>query len=62
MLPLIAPGVAGAVLIVTASVAGAELPHVLLAVTETVPPPEPAVVLIELVVEVPVQVTGSDQV
>ena len=62
VLPLIVPGVAGAVLIVTASVAADELPHVLLAVTETVPPLEPAVVLMLLVVEVPVQPPGSDHV
>ena len=42
--PVIAPGVAGAELNVTTSVAGLELPHVLLAVTETVPPLGPAVV------------------
>ena len=56
------PGVAGAVLTVTASVAGLEFPQVLLAVTETVPPLEPAVVLMLLVVEVPVQPPGSDHV
>ena len=60
VLPLIVPGVAGAELTVMASVAGAELPHVLLAVTDTVPPPEPAVALIEFVVDVPVHVAGSD--
>jgi len=61
-LPVIAPGVAGAVLIVTTSVAGLEFPQVLLAVTETVPPPEPGTVLIVLVVDVPVQPPGSDHV
>ena len=62
-LPLIAPGVAGAeVVTLTASVAGLELPQVLLAVTDTVPPPEPAVALIEFVVDVPVHVAGSDHV
>ena len=60
--PVIVPGVAGAVLIVTASVAAGELPHVLLAVTETVPPPEPAPVFIVFVVDVPVQPPGSDHV
>ena len=62
ILPLIAPGVAGAVAIVTASVAGAEFPQVLFAVTETVPPVELAVALILLVVDVPVQPPGSDHV
>ena len=56
------PGVAGAVFTVTTSVAGDELPQILLAVTETVPPVELAVVVILLVVEVPVQPPGSDHV
>ena len=60
--PVITPGVAGVVLMVTTSVAGAEFPHALLAVTDTVPPLDPATVLIVLVVDVPVQPTGSDQV
>ena len=60
--PLIVPGVAGGVLTVTASVAGAELPQVLFAVTDTVPPPEPAVVCMTLVRDVPVQPPGSDHV
>ena len=61
-LPVIVPGVAGAVLIVTASVAADELPHVLLAVTETVPPNVFAVVLMLFVVDVPVHPPGSDHV
>ena len=62
-MPLIAPGVAGAAVVtLTASVAGLEFPQVLFAVTDTVPLLVPAVVLIELVVDVPVHVAGSDQV
>ena len=59
--PLIAPGVAGMVLTVTANVCAVELPHVLLAVTETVPL-EPVVPMIVSVLEVPVQPPGSDHV
>ena len=59
---MIAPGVASTVLIVTGSAAGAEFPQTLLAVTDTVPPLEPATVFIVLVVDVPVQPPGSDQV
>lgn len=62
-LPVIAPGVAGAAVVtLTARVAGLELPHPLFTVTETVPLLVPAVVLMELVVDVPVHVAGSDHV
>jgi hypothetical protein len=59
---LMVPGVAEAVVILTANVCGAELPHTPLAVTETVPPVEPAVAMMLVVVEVPVHPFGSDQV
>ena len=51
-------GVAGAPTL-TASVCAAEFPQVPLAVTDTVPPLEPTVDMIVLVVEVPVQPFGS---
>ena len=56
------PGVLGAEAKVTASVCAVELPQALLAVTETVPPFEPAIELILAVVEVPVQPLGKVQV
>ena len=60
--PVILPGVAGAVPTVTTSVCIAELPHPLLAFTVTLPPLAPIVVIMELVVDVPVQPFGSVQV
>ena len=60
--PLMAPGVGGAAAMVTTSVCAEEVPHLLPAVTETVPPADPAVAMIVSVVEVPVQPLGSDQV
>ena len=60
--PVIVPGVVGAELTVTGSIAAEELPQELLAVTETVPPPEPAVPNMVLVVDEPVQPTGRDHV
>ena len=57
------PGVAGAPAKVTLSVCAAELPQaLLLAVTETVPPPVPAIELMLVVVELPDQVLGKVQV
>ena len=57
------PGVAGAAaIVVTVTVCADELPHALFAVTEIVPPVEPAVVTIVSVVEVPVQPLGKVQV
>ena len=60
--PEIAPGVAGAVLIVTVYVCAAELPQLLFAVTDTVPPVDPVVAMILAVVDVPVHPPGSDHV
>ena len=60
--PKMTPGVAGDELGVTTSVAAAELPQPLLAVTETFPPAVPAVVWIMVVVDVPVQPFGRVQV
>ena len=57
-----APGVAGADETLTASVCAAVLPQPLLAVTETLPLVEEGVVVIEFVVEVPVQPLGKVQV
>ena len=56
--PKILPGWAGDELGVIASVAGAELPQLLLAVTETLPPAEPAITCIIVVFDVPVQPFG----
>jgi hypothetical protein len=56
------PGVAGTVLMVTASVCGMEEPHALLAVTEIFPPAAPAVAFMLVVVDVPVQPPGNVQV
>lgn len=53
------PGIAGAVIIVTASVCADEEPHELFAVTVMFPPEEPAVALIELEVDAPVQPEGN---
>lgn len=58
VLPLIAPGVGGAVLIVTAMVCAVLLPQVLLAVTVTFPLVVPVVVFSEFVAELPVQPAG----
>ena len=61
-LPVIIPGWAGMTLTVTASVAAADDPHALLAVTVTFPLVALAVALIEFVVEVPVHPPGRVQV
>ena len=55
-------GVAGAEVVATVKVCAALLPHTLLAVTDTVPPVEPAVLLILLVVDVPLHPDGRDHV
>ena len=56
------PGVAGAVGWVTTSVCAEEVPQLLPAVTETVPPTDPAVAMMVSRVEVPVHPLGSDHV
>ena len=62
VLPVIAPGVAGIEVTVTGKVCAAELPQVLLAVTETVPL-DPALAVMALMIEPPVvQPPGSDHV
>jgi hypothetical protein len=55
-------GVAGTVITVAVNVCAVELPQELFAVTEIVPPPAPAVALIEFVVDVPLQPPGNVQV
>jgi len=60
--PLIGPGVGSAAEAVTLRILGAELPQELLAVTDTVPPFTPIVLMMVLLVDVPVQPFGSDQV
>ena len=62
MFPLIAPGVAGTGLTVTASVCGEEVPQELEAVTVIFPPLEPAVVLMEVLVLEPLQPEGNTHV
>ena len=58
-----APGIDGALdMMLTANVFATLLPQLLLAFTEIVPPVLPVVVIIELVVEVPVQPDGKVQV
>ena len=59
VVPVIAPGVAGAVFTTMACVDAAEVPHALFAVTVMLPDVVLAVVEIELVVEVPVQPLGN---
>lgn len=60
--PLMAPGAAGAPPTEIVRVAAAEVPQAFVAVTATVPPVVPTVVLIEAVVEVPTQPVGKVQV
>ena len=57
--PVIGPGCAGTVLTVTGSVCAAEEPQILFAVTCIVPPALPAVAMIVLVVDVPLQPAGN---
>ena len=61
MLPVIAPGVAGVVITDTLNVPGLLEPHELFAVTEIVPL-APAVAVIDVEVELPVQPDGNVQV
>jgi hypothetical protein len=61
-LPLINPGVPGEEFMVTAKFRGDEEPHVLFAVTETLPDVELEVTVMEFVVELPVQPAGIVQV
>lgn len=58
-LPLIVPGVAGALVVATASVCTADEPQALLAVTAMLPLVALAAVVIDAVVDVPVQPLGS---
>lgn len=58
-LPDIAPGCAGVEDAVTASVLAVPVPQLFEAVTEIFPEEEPAVTLIELVVEEPVHPDGN---
>jgi hypothetical protein len=60
--PDIVPGWLGMLLTVMASVCAVDDPHVLLAVTETLPLIALAVAVMEAVVEVPVQPPGNVQV
>lgn len=60
--PEIAPGIAGAAPMPTDKVLGGEELQELFAVTEMVPPPEPALVVIVFVVEDPAQPSGNVQV
>ena len=62
VVPLIAAGIAGGTLTVTANVCAADEPQLLLAVTVTLPLILPAVAVIEVVVDVPVQPPGNVQV
>ena len=61
VVPLIEPGVAGMVITDTGCAEADEVPHVFTAVTEMVPLVVLAVMLIELVVEFPVQPSGNVQ-
>ena len=60
--PEIEPGVAGLVFTVMANVCADDEPQALFAITVMLPAVEEAVVLIELVVDVPVQPLGMVQV
>ena len=63
VLPLIVPGVRGALAdTVTDNICAEEKPQELFAVTEISPPVAPAVAFIDVVVDVPVQPDGSTQV
>ena len=57
--PLMEPGVAGAVFTTMACDEAAEVPQALVAVTEILPAVALAVAVIELVVDVPVQPLGN---
>jgi hypothetical protein len=58
-LPEILPGIAGVVLTVTAKVCGVDDPHAPLAITDIFPLELPAVVLMLVVVDVPLQPPGN---
>jgi hypothetical protein len=58
-LPVIEPGCAGIDEVVTTKTCAMELPQVLFATTLILPPVAPAVVVIELVLEVPVHPEGK---
>ena len=61
--PLTTPGVAGAGAdTATVKICAEDVPQLLCAVTDTVPPVAPAVAMIELVVDVPLHPDGSDHV
>ena len=60
--PEIAPGVAGAGTMVAVNVCDIPVPHALFATTMMFPPVLPAVAVILLVVDVPVQPEGNVQV
>jgi hypothetical protein len=60
--PLMAPGAEGTALADTVRLAAADVPQAFVAATVTVPPAEPAVTVMEVVVEAPVQPPGSVQV
>ncbi len=62
VLPVMAPGVAGRVVMLITNVLAAEVPQRLEAVTEMVPPDAPAVALMLVVVLEPDQPPGSVQV
>jgi hypothetical protein len=58
-LPVIVPGCPGVVGIVTLNERAVPEPHELFAVTETLPPVEPTVAVIDVEVELPVQPVGK---
>ena len=62
VLPLIAPGCAGKATTDTTSACAVLVPHILPAVTETVPPAGPTVAVMVVPVELPDQPDGKDQV
>jgi len=61
-LPVMVPGVGGMLFMVTPKVLAEEEPQELFAITEIFPLVVPAIVVIELVVELPVQPEGKAQV
>jgi hypothetical protein len=61
-LPPMAPGAVNGDSTVTGLLDADVVPHVFVAVTARVPPVEPAVAVMEVVVEAPVHPTGSVQV
>ena len=61
-LTVMAPGIAGDGLMLAASVIATLVPQPLLAPTETLPPADPTVAVIELVADEPVHPAGKAQV